>query len=60
MVPGEICRIGLNLILTMDLVADSRESLTDSIKLNKADSARYSYWCMMSNDLPNSSHYIRK
>lgn len=37
-----------------------RKRLTDSMKLNKADSAWYSYLCMMSNDFPKSSHFIRK
>jgi hypothetical protein len=50
-VPGEICRIGLNLILTMDLDADSGR-LTDSMKLNKAECARHSNWCMLPKDLP--------
>jgi hypothetical protein len=37
-----------------------RKLLTDSMKLNKADSAWYTCLCMTSNDLPNSSHFIRK
>jgi hypothetical protein len=37
-----------------------RKRLTDSMKLNKADSSRYPYLCVLSNELPKASHFIRQ
>ena len=37
-----------------------RKRLTDSMKLNKADIAQYSYLYVLSNDLPKPTHFIRK